>query len=431
MVHVAGDPGFIAWANQVDATHVTAYLPEAYGAAGDGVTNDTAAMLSCITAASADVGGKVLLTAGKTYLISTITATLSDFVIEGYGAIIQSSLPVATTSPVLWFYGSNIRIRGVKFTYSTSLNIDTDGAQIYTNGSNASTVRVGYPSVSQFVDNITVEDCSFSNCRNTAVYIMGASRVRCLNNTVTEAGQGIFVGDIQGDLMIKGNSIRRCLDDMIAVVSDSAMAGESKRVVVTGNTGYQGYTQGIDLTGVDGAVVADNVIEMTWGAGILAYQYTGAGPTDPCYRLVVRGNVVRSAGRYFGAGQYQTAAGSGGNGIRVADVTDALVSDNLLSNSYAAGFLKAGTNTGLIVRGNHGYNPVGAVGSPSFPASTVALVNPFGIDAQVFLYGGSITEIKIGANVAGYATSYPFILPAGESITVTYTGSPGWNWTLN
>lgn len=47
------------------------FMPEAYGAEGDGVANDTAALVAAEAAAAA-AGGEVVLTAGKTYAIASV-----------------------------------------------------------------------------------------------------------------------------------------------------------------------------------------------------------------------------------------------------------------------------------------------------------------------------------------------------------------------
>jgi len=64
-----------------NATYLTGFLPEKYGALGDGTTNDTSAVATCYTAA-AIYGGKVQFGA-KTYLCETINHTSSKVVVAG------------------------------------------------------------------------------------------------------------------------------------------------------------------------------------------------------------------------------------------------------------------------------------------------------------------------------------------------------------
>lgn len=62
--------------------------PEAYGAKGDGVTDDTAAINDCLVAA-ADSGGEVEFAAGKTYRTTTSILVPSGVSIRGYGAVLS------------------------------------------------------------------------------------------------------------------------------------------------------------------------------------------------------------------------------------------------------------------------------------------------------------------------------------------------------
>ena len=78
--------------------------------------------------------------------------------------------------------------------------------------------------------------------------------------------------------------------------------------------------------------------------------------------------------------------------------------------------------------GNVGYNPVGAFGAqPAVPATTVAYTNHFGVDATVHVAGGTVSAIAIGGTATG-ATSGPFRVPSGQTITLTYTVAPTWVW---
>lgn len=408
------------------------FFPEAEGALGDGSHDDTAAIVATMVAASA-AKGRVWL-GPYDYLYSSIDETLSDLIIQGtIGTRLLSSLPVSTSLPGMWLHGSNIVIEQVSFDYVTPLNIDTDGATIYANGGNASTIRIGYAGITSFVDNITISRCSVKNSRNTAYFVEGASRVHIIDNYAQEIGQGVCCADISGDCHVRGNTIHRSLDDMYAFLADATLpASQSLRLTIANNIGYQGYGQGIDCTGVDGVTITGNVIDQTWSTGIMIYQYTGIGPTGPCSNVTVTGNTVKNSGQYYGVGQYRTAPGATqGYGCQVSDSVNVTVIGNRFQNPTLGGFHNGGNNTGLRIHKNPGYNPVGPVGPPAvFPADGVPLVNPFGMDAQVFLYG-SITQVDIGGAVAGYSTSFPFTVPAGQSITVHYTGSPGWNWTLD
>ena len=63
----------------------------AYGAMGDGITNDRAAIQAAIDAASAAGGGIVLLPAGKTFLTGNIILKSNVTLQFGEGAILKQS----------------------------------------------------------------------------------------------------------------------------------------------------------------------------------------------------------------------------------------------------------------------------------------------------------------------------------------------------
>lgn len=72
---------------------------------------------------------------------------------------------------------------------------------------------------------------------------------------------------------------------------------------------------------------------------------------------------------------------------------------------------------------------LGSVTPPAIPATTVALTNPFWRTAEIHITGGTVTQVAIdGTNQL--STSGAFTLPAGHTITLTYSAAPTWAWTL-
>lgn len=66
--------------------------------------------------------------------------------------------------------------------------------------------------------------------------------------------------------------------------------------------------------------------------------------------------------------------------------------------------------------------------TPAVPSSTVAVANTTGQDITVVISSGTVTHVTV--NGTDRATSSPanVMLPAGESITLTYSGAPVWAW---
>jgi hypothetical protein len=135
-----------------------------------------------------------------------------------------------------------------------------------------------------------------------------------------------------------------------------------------------------------------------------AASQSGVHLSATCTNCIVEGNVMTTQG----TGSY-TASG----GIKI---------DNLTSG-----------NTGTVVRDNRPYNPLGALGSqPSVPASTTPYSNANNADCTVFITAGSSTcAVAIGGSamftIASSGTGTARV-PAGQSITLTYSNAPTWKW---
>ena len=94
---------------------------------------------------------------------------------------------------------------------------------------------------------------------------------------------------------------------------------------------------------------------------------------------------------------------------------------------------------GIELPANVGYNNYSLSDSPSVPASGTAVqnTNPFAIN--VYIYGGDVTEIQItdsrgtaytvlSVSTAIAMSGQAYKLNPGDSITVTYSTAPSWEW---
>lgn len=73
----------------------------------------------------------------------------------------------------------------------------------------------------------------------------------------------------------------------------------------------------------------------------------------------------------------------------------------------------------------------GAVTSPTVPASTTALRNPFWRDAAVYVNNGTATVTGVAIDGATVLSGPGMVIvPSGKNITLTYSGgTPTWAWT--
>lgn len=100
-------------------------------------------------------------------------------------------------------------------------------------------------------------------------------------------------------------------------------------------------------------------------------------------------------------------------------------------NGTAANLLDGGTGVNKRLHNNLGWNPRGYLGAVTVPASTVTQNNTFGVDAIVYVVGGTVTVIEINAG-GGFTTTGIIAgsvrVPAGSQIRLTYTVAPTWVW---
>ncbi len=81
-----------------------------------------------------------------------------------------------------------------------------------------------------------------------------------------------------------------------------------------------------------------------------------------------------------------------------------------------------------VIRGVDGLNPGGLLANqPALPASGVAYVNNTNYDCTVFVDGGTVSAIEIGAQNIGPVPS-TLRVPAGQSVALTYSAAPTWKW---
>lgn len=78
---------------------------------------------------------------------------------------------------------------------------------------------------------------------------------------------------------------------------------------------------------------------------------------------------------------------------------------------------------GTSLDGGAGFSP------PSVPASTVTATNTSPLPAVVVISGGTLTFVFVNGVQAG-TTAGTYIVPSGQTISITYSVAPTWTWTL-
>ncbi len=103
-----------------------------------------------------------------------------------------------------------------------------------------------------------------------------------------------------------------------------------------------------------------------------------------------------------------------------------IIADNMFIPGTSGTITLNATSTDKVHH-NAGYNPVGPITPPAVPATTVAYTNNYGVDMTVFVNGGTVTVVAIGGTTTGQVAGL-FRVPAGQTITLTYSVAPTWTW---
>ena len=247
-----------------------------------------------------------------------------------------------------------------------------------------------------------------------------------LNNTIV---QGLLVNDtnIADNVLISGNHIlnasppagyagirvagtnAKIVDNDINVTSNDGIgsAGGMTNFTVSGNVIYSSNTGGpigsaINDNGGSGSTITANICDGVASEGFLyAFSTTGT---------------------------LQTIAANSVQGGCYDAINDTGTKNSFLGNNLDPyNIVVARSSTSCVLKDNRNYNPTGPQTAPAIPASGTALANPFPFDCTVYVTVGTVTAIAVGGTATGL-TSGSVVVPAGETITLTYTVAPTWVW---
>ena len=437
---------------QVDGT-TDWFNVKAFGAAGDGTTDDTAAINAAIASAAVK-GGVVYLPTG-TYATSATLVITADGVYllgDGMGATIvkpaTGALFDVISTPIPASAGTAGFIRN--FIGVASLTID---------GSNMTGTTAGQGNGIHFYG---VRYSRIYDVNITAVPNFGI----LLDGDATNFSYGIHV---RGCRIINGAAgfmATFCEETFFTfnevLQANLATAAAQPAFAPQTSVGYlvrlvSGYTE-----------IVGNVFGSSGTYTSPAVQSENSGPVrieanrfDQCRYQAIKTNspnsiiVGNQIGNPSSSGSVEgIRLGSGSNTIvgnkfdttngaahytyciaeAAAESNNLIANNNLVTGTTGTISLNA-ASTGNQVNGNVGYNPVGSVTPPAVPATTVNATNSFGTNAVVYVVGATVTAITVAGvatGLAGTATGTAVRVPTGSTINLTYaSGTPTWTWFLD
>lgn len=320
----------------------TSVYVTAYGAKGDGTTDDTASINSALSAAAAS-GGTVFFPRGN-YHVSTLTMSNATSV----SLIGQSAQIVGTndsTKILVIINCTHCTVDGLDISHLTHAGrgSSTYGVQIYQS------------------NDVVFRNCFIHDTTGAGVWVDQSHRVTVSQNTVKDTlADGIdFVGG-STDGTANGNVIVNSGDDAIAVLGFQSDATQTARVAITGNSVYESHARGITCVGCAESTITGNVIDTTSAAGIYVSQETSVSTRGPVHVAVV-GNTVKDANTYPTVSVTQASI-LVTSGDASHPTTNILVEGNSVSGGAyrcinAGNSLVAGAVSGVSVIGNRCYGP--------------------------------------------------------------------------
>lgn len=428
-----------------------------FGAKGDGVTDDTAAILAAITARAAAGGGTVFLPAG-TYLLtsSAVVANVSNVMLLGESTgttIIKAASSGTFTNGLINFSsGNNVGHRHITF--------------------NVNNKPVGnlLPAVFFVSSNdVFVDDCEVIHMSVIGIGASACNRVRFYRNKVTldvpfnSQNDGILVsgGTSSNDVWVEGNDITGTgilVDGVNCWITRNVCrnshygtgvnTGSHGPFYVTDNICYGGvgldtdgtYVAGIEFSGV-GGVCARNICYANSGVGIASFSYGAVIADNVCYNNGVSGATGHQAGivgSYASSSQFFTRntvtgntcfdSGPGTQLYGFSDDTNGCVNNTFSGNNFEYNvsapvkMLSQNSYSGATYEGKLAYvgGTLASGQSASFNVTvTGAKLGDFAV-GSLDSFGGSmnITANVIGTNAVQVTianlTGSTITLPAGN-----------------
>ena len=276
VLSVDGDGGAI----NLTSRYASPVLPEAFGAVGDGVADDTAEFQAMI--ATLSPGDTVLLQHGKTYLVSS-SLTFTGVRIDGAGATIKGDI---ATVGVIQLAGAGSTVEGL-----TVQNTRSSGC-----------IAI---EVAQNATDRTIRDCTLAgtNAQGIAINSTGVDGVLVEGCYADGVNYGFLSNTLATDLVhvrLIGNRFINCSADPIALNHPIAVPGRTpytdapKHFAIIGN--QIEVPNGTSSSSGFGISIAGACHVMILGNTISNCRFRGVHIEDSAQHISIIGNTITGIG---------------------------------------------------------------------------------------------------------------------------------------
>jgi len=375
------------------------------------------------------VGYKTILEeAGATYILQATNKnsfSISDLKIEMNNDINAHSairLDTATCSDITIF---KVKISNCAETVGTCVGIGI---------SNSKDIKIiacifdtchNYAVATNNAERLLIEGCHVYGAIGVLAYNAGTKDSHMVGNIVkTVDGASIGIKLNVAENCIVSNNILTSLTKTNSTGISVGDTGCNDNVVNENNV--SGYTHGIHLnvhphrTQVHNNTVVDCTTGVLCSSGAEYSSFVG-NQIDSC-------TTGMDISVYYGV-----CIGNNISNVTTGIILDSItrysiISNNTLTYTVTTSLTNNSAQPNLQIINNPGYNPVGAVGPPSVPATTVNYTNAYGYPCTVVVSGGTVTEIDIDDVATGLTSGVMPTIPPGGTINITYSAAPSWLW---